>query len=90
MTALQTTSRNRLESASPTECPICGRDHDRDTPEELDSLACSAPATDGDATHHAAHCCLWHQFDHASRTRIAQRVEAGSNWAEAIEGEPNA
>lgn len=32
----------------------------------------------------AAHCCLWHDFDHATRVAMARRVEAGGAWAEVI------
>lgn len=90
MTALMTTARAALEAAASTECPACGKDHDRGTPDEFDFVMDGQAPSDADAIHHAAHCCLWRQYDHATRTRIAQRVEEGSTWAEAIDGETNA
>lgn len=72
--SLQTTERTRMEGVASTECPICGEDYGSQLYVE-------------DATHHAAHCCLWKRFDHAKRVRIACRVESGINWAQAIEGE---
>lgn len=37
--------------------------------------------------HEAASCCLWKDFDMATRHRIADAVELGSTWIEAIEAE---
>lgn len=76
---LTTTARERRAACAPYECPICERDHCRGEDEWS--------AIDPDEIHHAAHCCLWTQFDHAARVRIAERVEAGSDWADAIDGE---
>ena len=37
------------------------------------------------ATHRdAADCCLWHDLDAPTRWAIADKVEAGATWAEAI------
>ena len=35
-------------------------------------------------THDAANCCLWKDLDVAARFRIAQAVDAGAEWGEAI------
>lgn len=88
---LQTTANAVLESLAPTECPVCHKDHDRRAPDDLEDFAYPGERHlgDEDEIHHAAHCCLWRSYDHAARTRIAQRVEEGSNWAEAIQGERN-
>ena len=86
--ALMTTEQERISEAQPYECPMCGKDHCRPGDEALESIyEFGEPAIDPDEIHHAAHCCLWKTRDHAARVRIAERVEAGANWADAIEGE---
>lgn len=82
---LLSTAQHRLIGCAPYECPICERDHCRPGDDSCEFFG--APAADPDEIHHAAHCCLWRDHDHAARVRIAERVEAGANWAEAIEGE---
>lgn len=80
-----TTAQERLSDCAPWECPVCGRDHGTgdDSPYEFPGT----PVAEPDEIHHAAHCCLWKDYDHAARVRIAERVEAGATWADAIEGE---
>lgn len=85
MSALYTTAQELLAQCAPVECPVCGRDHSRPEDDAFDFPW--GPQTDPDEIHHAAHCCLWKTYDHAARVRIAERVEAGANWADAIDGE---
>lgn len=80
MSTLMTTAQERLMQCEPETCPMCGEDHGR-----YDRT--HAPVYDEDRIHRAAHCCLWKSYDHPARVRIAERVESGANWADAIEGE---
>ncbi len=36
-------------------------------------------------THDAANCCLWKDLDASARFRIANAVDAGKTWADALE-----
>ena len=40
-----------------------------------------------DSIHKAAHCCLWKYMSHPERVKVAERVERGMSWQEAINGE---
>lgn len=83
---LLTTQEQARQEARPTECPICGADHERFRDSDDDYV--DGPAGDpGNDIHAAAHCCLWKTHNHAARVRIAERVELGSNWSDAINGE---
>ena len=77
----ETSELQRLRETAPDQCPICSRDHGDDW-EGDDWLGANE-----DDIHKAAHCCLWKTHDHAARVRIAARVEAGSDWYDAIQGE---
>lgn len=76
-------------------CPICGETHD----DEDDALDCcqseeeERPAfheqcpvcrTEHFDTHAAANCCLWKDLTVLQRFLIANDVEAGSTWTDAI------
>ena len=63
-----------LGQTEPCECPICQRDWSRER------------RFDEDAIHEAAHCCLWKYIGHAERVSIAERVERGMSWEDAING----
>lgn len=58
------------EAAEYWQCPLCLSSH---------------WGSRGDRIHQAAHCCLWKFIGHSDRVRIAEMVEAGSEWQEAIE-----
>lgn len=79
-----TTAQHELMQCPNYVCPACHRSHGGATYDEYGE---EVDTTEADAIHLAAHCCLWKTHDHPARVRIAERVEAGSNWAEAIEGE---
>lgn len=77
-------------------CPICGDQHDweddaldccQDEEEQDLNLRTKCPVclTDHDDTHNAAHCCLWKDLTWLQRHLIANCVEAGTPWPEAIE-----
>lgn len=66
-----------LGPASPWECPVCHKDFYDDDRDEEDQI------------HLAAHCCLWHEIGHPERVRIAEKVERGMSWEDAIKGEMN-
>lgn len=78
---LLTTAHQHLQECDECRCPICGQYHQQYEP-ETDTYSRA-----DEAIHQAAHCCLWKNYDHAARVRIAERVEAGANWADAIDGE---
>jgi hypothetical protein len=80
---LLTTAEERLRECNPTTCPVCGESHCVDG----DEFPMGPTGYDPDEIHRAAHCCLWKTHDHAARVRIADRVEAGQDWATAIAGE---
>lgn len=60
------------EEAEASECPICGSGQRGDHDDRI---------------HLAAHCCLWKHFPHHERVRIAERVERGMSWDQAINGD---
>lgn len=62
-----------LGDAEPYDCPICHYDYS------------DAGDYDEDSIHHAAHCCLWKFVGHSDRVRIAELVERGAKWEQAIE-----
>lgn len=84
--ATLTTAHEWLRECPASQCPVCRKDFSCQE-EDTAWLYTPEPDAEPDEIHHAAHCCLWKDHDHAARVRIAERVEAGANWAEAIEGE---
>lgn len=93
------TKRRRYTYVDPVyPCPICGETHD-DEDDALDCCqseedenvvradlhnhcpVCRAEHID---THAAANCCLWKDLTVLQRFLIANQVEAGSSWIDAI------
>ena len=84
----------RAEEVTAYRCPDCGDLHE----DEDDALQCCEPAGhDQDAEiacpvctvkhidhREAADCCLWRDLDAPTRWRVADAVEAGATWAEAL------
>jgi hypothetical protein len=77
-------------------CPICGDEHEweqealdccqgKDAEEADLRNKCPVCLTDHVDTHAAAHCCLWKDLTWLQRYLIANCVEAGTPWPEAIE-----
>lgn len=93
-------NRGRVRVVTAYECPVCSAWHeDRcdaedccadDAKSEPTALApshcpvCRQRAEAG-STYAAAECCLWKSVGHWDRYRIAQAVEAGAGWIDAIE-----
>lgn len=77
-------------------CPICGDEHDNETA-ALDCCQgadaeeanlrnkCPVCLIDHTDSHQAAHCCLWKDLTWLQRHLIANCVEAGTPWPEAID-----
>lgn len=72
-------------------CPHCEDIHTTETSAEECCLPlaqiheCPICESEAGSVHEEASCCLWKDFDMATRHRIADSVEAGSTWREAIE-----
>lgn len=78
-------------------CPICGETYDNED-EALDCCQddeaednrpalhdhCPVCRTEHHDTHAAANCCLWKDLTVLQRFLIANEVEAGANWLDAI------
>lgn len=85
----QDAKRREVEEVVMYRCPECGELHEW----ESDAKDCCAtapgavelPACPVCSEHHQTHrdaadCCLWHDLDAATRWRIADAVENGSDW----------
>ena len=84
----------RAEMVTAYRCPDCSELHE----DEVDALECCAPAVhDQDVEvacpvctvkhsehREAADCCLWRDLDAPARWCVADAVEAGATWAEAL------
>jgi len=81
-----------IETVTRYICPreLCGMEHEdkQDAidccgadPEDAACPVCNAKHLDERT---AADCCLWHDFDAPTRWAIADKVERGATWAEAI------
>lgn len=77
-------------------CDLCDEQYeDEDEAEDCDCetsdhSATSCPVCNSDAADHrqAADCCLWKDLDAATRYAMADKVEAGSTWAEVLGATP--
>lgn len=85
--------RGDAEPVSAWQCSNCGDLHLR----RSDAEVCCQPIHHEEApqvcpicdavhkdSYNAADCCLWKSLDAPTRRRIADQVEAGSTWTEAI------
>lgn len=92
-------ARQLPEQVTAYECPLCGDlhhdEHDAEVccqgsaPEGHDQdgpVACPVCGSSHRDYHVAAECCLWHDLDAPTRWRVADAVEAGSSWEDAISG----
>lgn len=91
-TSPATLKKSRVLEITVYECMECGDRHDdEDDAEDCCSDSpnahagtcpiCQAAAADARA---ASDCCLWKDFDAATRWAMADAVEAGSNWVDQI------
>lgn len=73
------------------ECPDCSERHEDEDAvvdcckaERDHIISCPVCGALADGYLDAADCCLWKDLDMATRYRIADAVEAGSTWADAL------
>lgn len=69
------------------ECCAAANDDSAREPTALAPSHCPVcrQRAEADSTYAAAECCLWKSVGHWDRYRIAQAVEAGAGWIDAIE-----
>lgn len=77
-------------------CPVCHDVHDDQTDAELccapklglhheeSAVQCPVCAEEHGTHRDAADCCLWKDLDAPTRWAVADAVEAGTPWAEAL------
>lgn len=81
-----------IEEATRYVCPECDEDHETESA-AMECCGCAGapaparcPVCNGEAQDYedAADCCLWKDLDKLARRRIANAVEAGEHWSDAI------
>lgn len=90
----KTKSTRRIEAVTMYRCPECLDLHDweddakeccDDTPVEAKhATACPVCGAGYDLHRYAADCCLWKDLDAPTRWAVADAVEAGATWLEAL------
>lgn len=86
----QTTTQGRVREITMYQCCACNENHD----DEADAAECCAdvsettncPVCKRECRDHrdATDCCLWKDFDGPTRWAMADKVYAGSTWAEVL------
>lgn len=76
-------------------CPGCGEPHhcksdaenccDPEEDEDEDPIECPVCGSACDDHREAASCCLWKDLDAPTRWKVADAVEAGVTWTEALQ-----
>lgn len=66
------------EDAPPEMCPVCSTLYADGETDDDDVIVSGLYAAVG--------CCLWKDFNALERQRIAEAIEAGATWLEAING----
>lgn len=87
-------AERHIETVTYYVCPVCDEKHDyrseaaeccgEDDEHSEEASSCPVCGNRYGEPHVAADCCLWKDLDAPSRWRIADAVEAGATWAEAL------
>ena len=89
-------SKPSIDTVVMYRCPSCSELHEWETEAKLcctgdherEGIYCPV-CGDGASTYRdAADCCLWHDIDAYTRWKMADAVEAGSDWATELRLKP--
>lgn len=93
MAGKETKKPRRVEAVVMYRCPTCGELHDweddaeaccEETAVEPSAPNCPVCGEKYDSHRAASDCCLWKDLDAPTRWKIADAVEAGAEWADAL------